>query len=464
VSLAVDSAVPRFYRPRTPETSLFFKVVTGHFDGFEQAYPDLFQARYGFWRPVIRRAVDKFVKCGDLREGFARVRCPDCGHELFVAFSCRQRACCPSCGQKRALMLAERLSGESLAPVPHRQWVFTIPKRLRIYFRYDRRLLGKLCRAAYETVNGAMAFQTGDGMVVPGMVAAIQTFGDIVNWHPHIHALVTEGGFTEGGHFVRIPDIDPAFCLALWQETVFDLLVREEKIGQDVVRNMLSWKHSGFSVDTSVRLEAGDSTGIKRLAEYMARTPFSLARIISVNPDGKVIYRAGKSECLPYPQAGHEELKAGNPRNFQTFKPFDFLAEVTQHIPNKGEHQVRYYGAYSNKKRGLAAKAGTATGEVSATLPALPKRCLMGWAALIRLVYEADPLKCPECGGTMKIISFIEQEDVIRRILTHCSLWKEALVRPPPAASTPEPLAPQTEDGGDDIPDYTVFDDSRYAD
>ena len=66
---------------------------------------------------------------------------------------------------------------------------------------------------------------------------------------------------------------------------------------------------------------------------YMARTPFSLARIISVKPDGKVIYRAGKSECLPYPQAGHEELKASNPRNFQVFKPFDFRAEVTQHIP-----------------------------------------------------------------------------------------------------------------------------------
>ncbi|MFH0920521.1 MAG: transposase zinc-binding domain-containing protein [Fibrobacterota bacterium] len=94
-------SVPRFYRLRTPETSLFFKVVTSHFDGFEQAYPDLFQARYGFWRPVIQRAVDKFLKCGDLREGFARVRCPDCGHELFVAYSCRQRACGPSCGRKR---------------------------------------------------------------------------------------------------------------------------------------------------------------------------------------------------------------------------------------------------------------------------------------------------------------------------------------------------------------------------
>jgi hypothetical protein len=56
------------------------------------------------------------------------------------------------CDQKRSLLLALRLKDEVLAVVPHRQWVFTIPKRLRVYFRYDRKLLGKLCRAAYDTV------------------------------------------------------------------------------------------------------------------------------------------------------------------------------------------------------------------------------------------------------------------------------------------------------------------------
>ena len=45
---------------------------------------------------------------------------------------------------------------------------------------------------------------------------------------------------------------------------------------------------------------------------------------------------------------------------------------------------------------------------------------------LIKRVYQADPLCCPRCGGTMKIIAFIEahQRDVIRRILEHCRLWQ----------------------------------------
>ena len=67
-----------------------------HFETFRQVYDERFQAKYGFWRPVVDRSVTAFLKCGDLEEGFARVRCPDCHHEMFVAFSCKQRCTCPS--------------------------------------------------------------------------------------------------------------------------------------------------------------------------------------------------------------------------------------------------------------------------------------------------------------------------------------------------------------------------------
>jgi predicted RNA-binding Zn-ribbon protein involved in translation (DUF1610 family) len=77
------------------------------------------QKAYGYWRPVIRASINKFLKCGDLKEGFARVSCPNCGKELFLAYSCRQRGTCPSCDQKRSLMLALRLNAqvfEALSP------------------------------------------------------------------------------------------------------------------------------------------------------------------------------------------------------------------------------------------------------------------------------------------------------------------------------------------------------------
>ena len=62
----------------------------------------------------------------------------------------------------------------------------------------------------------------------------------------------------------------------------------------------------------------------------------------------------------------------------------------------------------------------------------------MTWAALIKAVFEVDPLKCPKCGGTMKIVSFIEEEDVIRDILKHCNLWKEMPSRSPPNLPIPD--------------------------
>jgi hypothetical protein len=76
--------------------------------------------------------------------------------------------------------------------------------------------------------------------------------------HRHIHAIVTEGGFTDSGHFVSIPDIAMPGCIDLWKEKVFAFLLAEEKITQEIVDSMRQWEHSGFGIDNSVRLAADD--------------------------------------------------------------------------------------------------------------------------------------------------------------------------------------------------------------
>ncbi len=65
-------------------------LIDEHFDSFQQVYDERFQAKYGYWRPIVEHSVAAFLKCGDLQEGFARVCCQDCKHEMFVAFSCKQ--------------------------------------------------------------------------------------------------------------------------------------------------------------------------------------------------------------------------------------------------------------------------------------------------------------------------------------------------------------------------------------
>jgi len=73
------------YRQRDPQAFALWRLMDRHFPTFQQVYDERYQAKYGFWRPVIDRSVTAFLRCGDLHEGFARVRCPDCKHEMFVS-------------------------------------------------------------------------------------------------------------------------------------------------------------------------------------------------------------------------------------------------------------------------------------------------------------------------------------------------------------------------------------------
>ena len=83
---------------------------------------------------------------------------------------------------------------------------------------------------------------------------------------------------------------------------------------------------------------------------------------------------------------------------------------------------------------------------------------------LIKLVYEVDPFICPKCNGTMKVVSFITEVDVVRKILLNDGLWTERAVRPPPSTAPPKEPLPQAEDFGDFIPDYTVCEESEPED
>jgi hypothetical protein len=115
---------------------------------------------------------------------------------------------CPSCGAKRAAELAAFLQDEVVEPVGHAQWVFTIPKMLRIYFLHHRELLGALSLAAYQTVKELMAAAVEEKSLRPGVVSVIQTFGEGAKFHPHVHALCSRGGWTASGEWIPLPYVD----------------------------------------------------------------------------------------------------------------------------------------------------------------------------------------------------------------------------------------------------------------
>jgi hypothetical protein len=110
-----------------------------------------------FQRAVEERAIERFIECGDPHHGFARIYCDACGHDYLLAFSCKTRYFCPSCHQKRVLLYGEWIEENVFAPVPHRQYVFALPRLLRHFFARRREWLGELCCIAERLLSRAYA-------------------------------------------------------------------------------------------------------------------------------------------------------------------------------------------------------------------------------------------------------------------------------------------------------------------
>ena len=114
-----------------------------------------------------------------------------------------------------------------LYPIPHRQYVFSLPIILRRYFRYDRKLLTKLCHCAQKSLTSYIRATLGLKKGIPGVVMAIQTYGDYAKWHPHIHSLVADGLFTENGVFHVMPKADLRPLAELYRAHVLKMLKAE---------------------------------------------------------------------------------------------------------------------------------------------------------------------------------------------------------------------------------------------
>jgi len=408
-----------------------------------------------FLAGFVDEQVRRYLDCGLFENGFARVQCPDCHEEYLLAFSCKTRELCPSCAARRAAATAVLLREEVLEEVGHAQWVFVMPKMLRPYFLHHRELLGGLARAAWETVRELlgglaraawetvrelMVAATGGEDLRPGMVAVVQTAGDLANWHPHVHALVSRGGWTRDWRWVPLAYVDEHAAELLFRHKVMRLLQEVGLLTEERTELLLSWRHTGFSVHNRVRVEPEDGRAVERLARYVMRPPISLERI-GWSGDGEVLYR---------PKGGDDgrARQPGDP--VETFDPAEFLARVIMHIPDPRRHLVRYYGAYSNVSRGKRKRQDVAMATAGAVLRdgehatsaradrdhSPDARALRrSWAQLIKRVYEVDPLLCPSCGAEMRIIAFISDHDVVDAILRHLAKANARSPRGPPGTA-----------------------------
>ena len=196
----------------------------------------------------------------------------------MLACSCNGRYFCPSCHQKRVLQFGAWVADEILASVSRRQYVFTVPKMLRVSFRKDRRLLGKLSQRAADALKTRFHAACKDLMAVPGILIAIPTYGDLGNFHPHLHALVTDGALGPTGWFVAFPKSALYALELLFRHRVLQWLRRERRIDEPVICTLPGWRHSGFSLPNAVPIGADDNEGRRALSGEILRSPFSRRR------------------------------------------------------------------------------------------------------------------------------------------------------------------------------------------
>jgi hypothetical protein len=259
---------------------------------------------------------------------------------------------------------------------------------LRVFFKYDRKLNTILFRAAWGTLSQVLGIDERE----LAAIFTVQTAGEALNYHPHLHGLLADG-YWKDGVFCGFGEVELKALEEAFAERVLAQLHRRELITDDDVAQILSQNHTGFGVWLGDPFH--DKESDQFVARYIERSPLSLEKL-SIQDD-IVTYTTNDG-------AAHE------------FDALEFLAALSCHVPKTYESITRYYGRYSCRRRGERAKLSPPTPEE----PESDYRrefCKSNWAACIKRIYEVDPLECPKCKAQMRIIAFIQDAHSIKDIM-----------------------------------------------
>ncbi len=289
-----------------------------------------------------------------------------------------------------------------------------MPRLLRGIFRKRRELLLDLSQCAAEALAEYMRRQLG-AQTRPGIVVSITTTGDLLQWHPHGHLLLSDGAFSDDGAFHPLEAWDGEAVMKLFRERLLARLIERHAISEDLARKLLKWRHPGFSAHIGEPIPFEDKKAIEDVASYLVKAPLSLKKLVYLDGQKAVVYRSKMNPSLG--------------RNFEAMDPLEWLVRLADHIPDAGKHRTHSYGFYSSRVR--SCRRQTDASGVPAE-PNTKRRCAPSWARLISKVYHADPLVCRRCGGPLKIVAYITDELSIRHILEHLGLSPPQQQRPPP--------------------------------
>ena len=376
------------YERHQPEKTLLYEVVRESLESFLSS-----ASKQG--APVARfveREIRAYLDCGILARGFFRLHCDACGRDRLLAFSCKGRALCPSCGGRRMADTAAYLVDCVLPEVPVRQWVLTLPYPLRYRCAWDAELMSEVLRAFMRSLFADQRRRArahhGVQRAQCGSVTAIQRFGSALNTNPHFHSVALDGVYGGPSHapgpFLPLPPPttqDVARVMAGTARRIMRLLEKrgleseEDSLAADdpllatlmaaSVRSRIAtgpeagqpWRRlgdrvepveaeeggtgtdseppgrcvreGGMSLHADVTVPARDRRRLERLAKYIMRPPICLDRL-EVQPDGRLSYKL------------KTQWRDGTTHILM--ERHELLERLAPLIPPPRAHQVRFHG------------------------------------------------------------------------------------------------------------------------
>jgi ribosomal protein S27E len=459
------------YKRHRPEQTLLYQLVERHYPEFQEML-----SQQGKSLPYhVEKEFGEFLKCGRLEHGFLRVVCDDCKHEKQVAFSCKKRGFCPSCGARRMAESAKLLVDDVLKDHPVRQWVLSLPIPLRLLLARYPKHLSKVMQIIHRAIATDIIHRAGylKKQAKTGAVTYIQRFGSALNLNIHFHMLFLEGVITQtqgqtSFKRVRAPShsdmerivntishriaqyLEKVGLIQSDQEnTYLDLPIDEDDsllqlqaasvsyriaVGADAGKKVFSLqtlpakdlenygqlaKIAGFSLHAGVFADTHQPEKLERLCRYIARPAVSEKRL-SLTTTGNIRYELK----TPYTD--------GTTHVF--FAPIDFISKLAALIPPPRLNLTRFYGVFAPNANVRAEVTASQRGKNSPRLAEDLKDSdkpyharSMSWAQRLKRVFNIDITICEACeSNNVKIIACITQPAIINKILMH--LDKTALL------------------------------------
>ncbi len=393
------------------------QLLEAHYPTYEQTHP---------LPAYVRDAVHALRSCRTAALGGHIQACPE-GHVERVWYnSCRHRFC-PQCTQLQIAQWLERQRARLLA-CDHYHVIFTLPRDLNpVWLANVRELANLLFHAAWATLSELLGDPKYLG-ATPGMLAALHTWGQTLVLHPHLHCLVTGGGW-DGVHWraVRNGYLLPArVVMPMFRGKVLAAVHQALDAGQLSLPPQMTLPQLRMLLNRlgrqkwHVQLMTRDAHGqgvATYLARYLRGGPLKPGRIVS-RDDQTVTFRYADNQDL--------DAQGRGTRKVMTVAVAEFLQRWLLHVPPPGLAVVRSYGLYAPAKREAVAPCRQALGQA----PLAPPPTL-DWQTFCAQQGPQHPERCPVCGQRLLRTAVVVPVRAPRRLG----------LRPPPGLVAPLPEA-----------------------